>query len=211
MTPPIFRLLVVTPAQTVVREQGMVRDLFEAGLSGLHLRKPGFSSDAIKTYLDFFTETERKKIVVHGADSRLISEGIAGLHCPFSELKSGTTPAGTVSTSIHNWKEYAALPPEIAYAFMGPVYNSISKSGYRQNRLAWNLPVRRPVPVIALGGIHERNAARVLDAGFSGAALLGSIWQQPEHAVVIFGAVRKQLSKARRSQDGQSVHQNNTI
>lgn len=192
MMPPTFRLLVITPVQTLVREQALVRDLFSAGLASLHLRKPGHRPAALKAYLKFFTAAERKKIVVHCADTSLLEEGIAGLHRPFSELRSGELPPGRISTSVHSWQEYEMLPPETVYTFIGPVYHSISKPGYRQNKHAWQLPRHLPVPAIALGGIHQGNAAALRHAGFSGAALLGSIWRCPEDAVRAFRAILQQ-------------------
>lgn len=186
-----FRLIVITPAGTLEGEQAIVRSLFRAGLSGLHLRKPGAGAAALKAYLAFFTPAERSKIRVHSSDVSLLETGISGLHLPFQGLERPSLPGCGISTSIHSWQEYAKLgtgPGTPEYVFTGPVYDSISKPGYSGNDAAWKLPVTRRIPLIALGGIRTKNIAEVRRAGFNGAALLGAIWQRPEKAVELFSS-----------------------
>ncbi|QEC53746.1 thiamine-phosphate pyrophosphorylase [Anseongella ginsenosidimutans] len=188
-----FRLLVITPALPVLGEQAIVRDLFGAGLSGLHLRKPGLDVKGIKAWLRYFTKAERSKIRVHSGDASLLEMGIAGLHLPFHALDKFICAGGGITASIHSWQEYAELERTIEYAFISPVYKSLSKPGYAENKNTWNLPAVPHVPVIALGGIRSRNIAKVIQAGFSGAGLLGTVWQQPERAVKVFNAVKDQV------------------
>jgi thiamine-phosphate pyrophosphorylase len=72
------------------------------------------------------------------------------------------------------------------YVFLGPIFRSISKQGYspkislneifslfssgRLNSLA-KIP-----KVYALGGIRKKKMLRLSEVGFSGVALLGSVW-----------------------------------
>ncbi len=69
--------------------------------------------------------------------------------------------------------------------FLSPVFDSISKEGYASafdlaeaqgflQKLA-KRPGHRP-SVLALGGIESGNIAAVQQAGFAGAAVLGSVW-----------------------------------
>jgi thiamine-phosphate pyrophosphorylase len=85
----------------------------------------------------------------------------------------------TISTSIHTLEEYIALPSEIDYALLGPVFPSISKPGY-QSASPLRAPARtlRAPKVIAIGGIEPHRCNAVYALGFDGIAVLGSIWQQ---------------------------------
>lgn len=197
--PPEFRLLVITVPGALPGEPALLRRLIGLGPFRLHLRKPDLAPDAIRAYLDYFTRSEKSRIVVHSSDESLAKTGIGGLHLPFSALPEcrllkARLRECPVSTSIHCWQEYVALPDGIAYAFMGPVYDSLSKPGYRRNSQSWQLPFRRPVPLIALGGIHPGNINAVRQAGFNGAALLGSIWRAG-NAAEAFLAVENALKQ----------------
>lgn len=73
---------------------------------------------------------------------------------------------------------------EIDYCFLSPIFNSISKPGYTSSLTALTdlqpyLATAR-YPVIALGGVTPDVFPQLADAGFSGAALLGSIFSNEE-------------------------------
>ncbi|MFS8616640.1 MAG: thiamine phosphate synthase [Solitalea sp.] len=189
-----FRLMVITPVQDLPREKALVRDLFAAGLPCLHLRKPGKDIQALSEYLSYFNAAERARIRVHHTRPDLLQLGIAGLHVPYSAIGRSGYANASLSTSIHHWKEYNRLGPNLAYVLISPVYDSLSKPGYRQNKEVWNLPPRPLVPIVALGGIHSRNILPLLLKGFSGAALLGAIWQQPEKSVQVFEEIKKRIT-----------------
>lgn len=75
------------------------------------------------------------------------------------------------------------------YCFLSPVYDSISKAGYRsagflrtprrRARLAAAL-ARAPLPVFALGGVEAGRVAELRAAGFAGAAVIGAVWSAAE-------------------------------
>jgi len=69
------------------------------------------------------------------------------------------------------------------YVLMSPVYDSISKQGYRSGYSKDELKQAQESGVIhekvvALGGISEVNLAEIKSLGFGGAALLGDIWNR---------------------------------
>mmetsp|Transcript_20269 Transcript_20269/g.56475 ORF Transcript_20269/g.56475 Transcript_20269/m.56475 type:complete len:239 (-) Transcript_20269:97-813(-) len=90
------------------------------------------------------------------------------------------------STSLHSLEDlqvgkarYGALD----YAFLSPIFDSISKKGYMAAKFD---PVQlrallqehgKQLPIIALGGISAENCLQALDMGFQGVAVLGSIWE----------------------------------
>ena len=87
---------------------------------------------------------------------------------------------GTKSISCHSTDELFELPEIIDYAFLSPLFPSISKKGYVgdlniqevSNCLA-SIP---KLQAIALGGIQEDKISICQQIGFSGVAVLGSIW-----------------------------------
>ncbi len=44
----------------------------------------------------------------------------------------------------------------------------------------------RKVPIIGLGGISSKNLEKVCTMNFDGAAVLGTLWNEPENMIVKF-------------------------
>ena len=57
-------LIVITPPTCVSQEHSIVRTLFDQGLQRLHIRKPGWSEEAIEQYVDRVA-SHRDRIVIH--------------------------------------------------------------------------------------------------------------------------------------------------
>ncbi|MGN6509625.1 MAG: thiamine phosphate synthase [Chitinophaga sp.] len=72
-------------------------------------------------------------------------------------------------------------PTDWDFLLLGPVFDSISKAGYKGRHFS-NLPRN----AIAIGGITPSNLEKLQQMGFYGAAMLGAIWQKPERAVEVF-------------------------
>lgn len=209
--PAAFCLIVITPPEIIPGEHIIIRELFDAGLSRLHVRKPGIREKQMQAYMEAFAPEERSRIRLHvakaaenhdtpegslgSASTAAGSPAAAGVHLPYSGPGPYPTVPGGISISVHSWKEYGTLPPGIDYAFISPLFNSISKKGYRQNQAVRRLPASRPTPVIGLGGIHQRNIRQVRQAGFNGAALLGAIWERPVHAANVFSSILDSLGQ----------------
>lgn len=72
--------------------------------------------------------------------------------------------------------------PRFSYMFLSPIFDSISKEGYRS---AFPMEVIRSAAedglidrrVFALGGVCASNIAETQAAGFGGAAVLGAMWK----------------------------------
>mgnify|MGYP002427885852 FL=1 len=79
------------------------------------------------------------------------------------------------------FEELASHPTE-DYLFLSPIYDSISKTGYRAGyapdelREAFVQGIINP-RIAALGGIRPEHLPALQEYGFGGAALLGYIWQ----------------------------------
>jgi thiamine monophosphate synthase len=97
-----------------------------------------------------------------------------------------------VSTSVHSWEELAALPEGLAYSFISPLFDSISKQGYLANTELLAIPGGAlPCPPVGLGGVSAGNVGELLRRGWSGAAVLGWIWEEPGKAVERFEQLKK--------------------
>ena len=75
------------------------------------------------------------------------------------------------------------MPENAKYAFLSPIFDSISKKGYQSGFSKEELIMHRDngsihQGVVALGGVSEDNLDEVAEMGFGGVAMLGDFWKQ---------------------------------
>lgn len=187
-------LIVITPPYHVPGEERIVNRLFENGLHLLHLRKPGAEREIFEGFIQKIEPRFRERIVVHDHFDLAEAYGLRGIH-----LKSNQTGSfsereryASVSVSCHTFEEIDALPFTPDYVFLSPVFDSISKQGYKSAFSPETLKEglkKTTVPVVALGGITADNAATCRKLGFRGIALLGYLWDNPTEAVTRFRGI----------------------
>ena len=84
-----------------------------------------------------------------------------------------------LSCSVHSHEELNRLPRGLAYAFVSPLFDSISKPGYMGELGLLQRPAgSSPCRGIGLGGITADNLGAVIKHGWDGAAVLGWIWEK---------------------------------
>jgi thiamine-phosphate pyrophosphorylase len=119
------------------------------------------------------------KILVNSRVDVAIAAGAAGVHLPARSIAAsdwrGITPAGfLIGVSCHSLDEVVRAEREGAdYVLFGPVFAPLSKTSDLAARGLEELGrVSRAVriPVLALGGITDANAAECVAAGASGVA-----------------------------------------
>lgn len=205
-----FLLAVITRPDFFEGEEELITGLFEAGLMKLHLRKPGVERALLEGLLARLAPRWRERLVLHGSSELSAEYGIAQVHGSV-ELTNGRGKSGgglpveskgwlsaksggrvAVSTSVHSWEEFAALPDGLAYAFISPLFDSISKPGYGANAALLQQPVRDlPCLPVGLGGIGGDTISEMIRLGWKGAAVLGWIWEEPREAVQRFERLKK--------------------
>ncbi len=189
-----MQLLVITPPDPAPNEARLIAGLLAAGLSRLHVRKPGCSPAEMAAHLRQIPPRYHPRLVLHGHPALVAELGLGGLHLPAAaraDLKAAPSlrSGQTLSTSFHTLAEIRRHRRRYDYVFLSPVFDSISKESYSA---AFNLaevaatlhqlrrrPGYRPL-VLALGGITAAQLPTVQQVGFAGAAVLGSIWQSPD-------------------------------
>lgn len=147
-------IVVISHPTAIEGEFQILHQLFDAGLEFFHLYKPGFSSREIEAYCAKIPEKYRHKVSLHS-----------------DHLK------------FHSLQELEEYSMDYDFAFLSPIFDSISKRGYKSPFELKDLKaflIGRKEKIIALGGIDEDKIETVREAGFSGIALLGAIWQSED-------------------------------
>ena len=179
--------IVITHPLLLSNEFEAVNTLFENGLEILHVRKPDFNKEELQQWIKSVDERFHKRMMIHSHLLLFEEMDLKGVHFTsynrhlIDKYKDFNCKKSTSTHSIdelNQWSEY------VDYAFLSPVFESISKKGYQPTMAIDNiqafLNTNRKSSVIALGGIDSHNADKVKEIGFDGLAILGSLWSEFE-------------------------------
>ncbi|MFB3389448.1 thiamine phosphate synthase [Flavobacterium sp. LAR06] len=175
-------MIVITNPSAISGEIRIIDSLFEEGLSLLHIRKPEFSAVEMAHFIDKIKVEFRSSLVLHSHHQLAKDLGINRIHISEKDRKDRTFRpiSGKIcSTSTHSIEDFNSLENDFDYAFLSPVFKSISKENYHPKKNLFDALKSRTnfkTKVIALGGIATENLKRTLENGFDDVALLGSIW-----------------------------------
>ncbi|WP_406845163.1 thiamine phosphate synthase [Flavobacterium soyae] len=183
-------MVVISNPFAAADEIKIIHSLFEEGLSLLHIRKPDFSELEMAQFIHQIEFEFRDRIALHSHHLLAEDFGINRIH--FSEKERNRIhdfPARfskpcrykckSISTSTHSIKDFNSLENDFNYAFLSPVFQSISKENYKPKTDLFEALKSRTnykTKVIALGGIDSENIQKTMENGFDDTALLGSIW-----------------------------------
>lgn len=200
-----MKLIVVSSPDQVNDEASIINKLFELGLEYFHIRKPADTAEQVRKLIAGIEPDYYPCISLHQHHCLAEEFRIKRLHYTESErskLKNNkitrlTNKGFILSTSIHDLSLLASLN-EYHYVFFGPVYNSISKRGYKSVLPpGFKLSVTKASPlIIGIGGIEAKNMDRIKKMNFDGAAILGSIWEKTEQAVENFKIIQQCIKTA---------------
>ena len=179
-------MIVITNPFVIANEIRIIDSLFEEGLSLLHIRKPDFSEFEMTQFIHQIKLEFRDRIVLHNYHFLAEDFGINRIHFSKKERNESfdlsarfSEPCRYKSTSTHSIEDFNSLENDFDYAFLSPVFKSISKEDYHPKTdlfEALKFRTNYKTKVIALGGIDSKNIKETLENGFDDVALLGSIW-----------------------------------
>lgn len=175
-------MIVISNPIATANEINTIHALFESGLELLHVRKPEFSAEEMKTFVTAIGLEYRNKLVLHSHYQLAKDLGIHRIQMnPVRVLNSDRViPERNIfSTSTHSIDEFNSLSKNYEYAFLSPVFPSISKENYVPKINLFEDIKKRTnfdTKLVALGGISAANIKQTLEKGFDEVALLGSIW-----------------------------------
>jgi thiamine-phosphate pyrophosphorylase len=190
----MFRLVLLTSPTSLPNEPRLLTELLAQGVERLHLRKPSWSASQLEALIQELPAHYCSRLVLHAYPHLVRQYQLGGLHLTGSQRaatkrRPALLPGQTLSTSYHSLAEISQHRWHYDYVFLSPIFDSISKEGYGSNfdlaEVATFLQKLAARPgycpqVLALGGVEAQNINLVQEAGFAGAAVLGTIWQSAD-------------------------------
>lgn len=175
-----MKLIVITTERILENEAYAVNQLFECGLQALHFRKPHASLKETEAILKDIDPSFHMRIIIHDHFQLVEMFELKGIHINSRNPGIYHNPGISVSCSCHSLDEVVAAQG-YDYMFLSPVFDSISKIGYRKGFTTQQLSEAGMKgiineQVIALGGITPENIPEISQYGFGGIAVLGALW-----------------------------------
>ena len=180
-----MKLIAITKPYFYEGEAAFIKRLFESGFDIVHLRKPYCRDVARRVHIDCIcnilkelSSEERSRIVVHDYPELYYEFSLKGIHINKNIVKYPEGYQGFKTCSCHSLEEVMLYKDDFDYVFLSPIFDSISKQGYKSAFTEDEL--RRASEegiidekVVALGGITYDKISLLKDLGFGGAAMMG--------------------------------------
>ncbi|MFO0357708.1 MAG: thiamine phosphate synthase [Sphingobacteriaceae bacterium] len=187
-----MKLIVITGSKTLADEPSMVTKMFEDGLMTLHLRKPRFTTQEMRDYIEAIPDYYHNRIIIHSHHILAAKFNLKGIHFTNTHLskrwkyfftrlrlrikfgKLFKTRSYKRLASIHNKEEH-----DFDYYLMGTVFNNLTGElygGFYEEALVSALK-NTPKKIVARGGVSDKVIEKSLKYGFYGIAFSSYIWE----------------------------------
>lgn len=173
-----FNIIAITTPFAILNEGRRISAILRDGKADIvHIRKPDWNIQQMRRLISEIPEELRSRLKIHSHFSLANEMGLGGVHLNSRNPKA---PDGisNISISFHSVEQLADAE-HYDYVTLSPVFDSISKPGYRS---VFCLEKLRPLiegrNVVALGGVTPDKFPILRETGFAGAAMLGYFWEK---------------------------------
>lgn len=172
--------IAITQPYAIDGEDAIIRHLLANGFDIVHLRKPGADVAYCRELLGRLSLIERRRIVAHDYYSLYEEYALRGIHLNHNISSYPANYRGTRTRSCHTIEEVVRYKEECDYLFLSPIFDSISKRGYRSNFShdeLLNASNKGIIDnkVIALGGVTPDKINYLSSLHFGGVAMMGAV------------------------------------
>ncbi len=171
-----MKLLAITTPNFWHGETDVICRLLDSGWTRVHIRKPTATKNQIEELIAKIPEKYYPKISIHDHFDLAVKYRLGGVHLNQRNPSPPHGWKGLISRSCHSIEE-TRLYSQLSYLTLSPIFDSISKQGYRSNFNAETLRQANLNNVYALGGVTPSKLKELNELGFAGAAMLSEAWK----------------------------------
>ena len=176
-----MRFIAITTPEVDNKDLLLIKRLLEGGIDIIHLRKPESDIHACRQLLKALTKEERERIIVHDFPELYDEFSLKGIHINRNVSSLPNDYIGFRTRSCHSLEEVRHYKKEYDYLFLSPIFDSISKVGYRAGFRKEELQEASmkgiiDEKVVALGGVTFESIAYLKGLNFGGVAMIGGIY-----------------------------------
>ena len=176
-----MKIIAITSPKVVDEDVRIINTLLDNGVDTVHLRKPDSDIDECRKLLAELSATKRAKIVVHDYSELYFEFSLKGIHINKNVTALPEGYSGIKTRSCHSFEEVVQYKNCYDYLFLSPIFDSISKVGYKSaftndELLKASKDGIIDERVIALGGITFNDIPYLKALNFGGVAMIGSLY-----------------------------------
>ena len=176
-----MRIIAITTPKVDDMDALLIKSLLEGGIDMVHLRKPESDIHECRQLLNVLTKEERGKIIIHDFPELYDEFSLKGIHINRNVSRLPDNYNGYKTRSCHSLEEVKRYKDEYDYLFLNPIFDSISKIGYRAGFHKEELQEASKKGIIdervvALGGVTLESIAYLKGLKFGGVAMIGGIY-----------------------------------
>lgn len=181
-----MKTIIITAEKPLKNEFKYIEAILDEGIANIQIRKPLSTDNDIRLILDNIKEEYHSKIILNGRFSLIDTyKNIGGIHANSRNNIIPENFKGIKGYSCHAIKEVESKKEIFDYMFLSPIYDSISKEGYKANFSFTELKDATKGGIIsekvyALGGITPDKIPQIKDLGFGGVVFMGYIWNSSD-------------------------------
>ena len=177
----MMRIIAITTPVVDDDDVCLIQGLLKCGIDCIHLRKPDSGIQECRKLLEKLTEQDRSNIIIHDYPELYEEFGLKGIHTNRNITFLPKGYDGFRTRSCHSFDEITRYKDEYDYLFLSPVFDSISKSGYKSAFSTADLMDASANgiiddKVIALGGVTFGSIPYLKSLNFGGVAMIGAIY-----------------------------------
>lgn len=176
-----MKIIAITVPKMIDEDAYLISNLLKMGIHSIHLRKPEATINECRQLLTKLTDTERAKIIIHDYPELYTEFSLKGIHINknITSLPDGYN--GFKTRSCHSFEEIERYKNDYDYLFLSPIFDSISKVGYKsaftkEELLKASTSGLIDNKIIALGGITLDMLPYFQELNFGGIAMIGGIY-----------------------------------
>ena len=176
-----MRIVAITSPKVMDEDVYLIKGLLAKGIDTIHLRKPESDIHACRKVLEALTPEQRARIIIHDYPELYEEFSLKGIHVNKNVPSLPHDYKGYRTRSCHSLEEVQRYKEEYDYVFLSPIFDSISKVGYRSGFTKEELLEASAMgiidrKVIALGGVTFDKIPYLKKLNFGGAAMIGGIY-----------------------------------
>lgn len=176
-----MKIIAITVPKMIDEDAYLISNLLKMGIHSIHLRKPEATINECRQLLTRLTKEERAKIIIHDYPELYTEFSLKGIHINKNIISLPDGYNGFKTRSCHSFEEITKYKHEYDYLFLSPIFDSISKVGYKsaftkEELLKASTSGIIDHKVIALGGITLNMLPYFQELNFGGIAMIGSIY-----------------------------------
>lgn len=171
-----MKLIAITTPDFRTGEDHDICRLIDRGWERVHIRKPGGSLEDITDLIEKIPAFYYPAISIHDHFELAIKYGLGGVHLNSRFPRPPFGWQGMVSRSCHTIEEITQYS-DLDYITLSPIFDSISKPGYRSRFTPETLRTANLDNAYALGGVTFARLHELSALGFKGAAMMSGAWK----------------------------------